>query len=213
MFHFLINVLLVLYLAVPSGEVEQISTPSPESTRLVILSPLPGQAVQGKVAIRGGTAVDGFQSYELTFAYSQDPTDTWFFIQEGQSAIVEGQLAQWDTSTLTDGDYSLRLTVTLVDGRQLTTVVPGVRVRNYTLIETDTPAPTPTLAAGAISPIPITPTFTETPLPPTPTPLPTNPASLSMSQITSSWFKGALIGLGVLVLLWVYQGIRHLTRK
>jgi hypothetical protein len=203
---------MVLYLAVP-GEVEQINTPSPQSTRLVILSPLPGQAVQGKVAINGSTAVDGFQSYELAFAYSQDPTDTWFLIQEGDSPINEGQIAQWDTSTITDGDYSLRLTVTLVDGRQLTTVVSGVRVRNYTPIETDTPAPTSTLAPGAISTPNITPSLTATPLPATPTPLPTNPASLSMNQVISSWGKGALISLGVLVFLWVYQGIRHLMRK
>ncbi len=69
---------------------------------------------------------------------------------------------------------------------QITLIVPGLRVRNYTPIETDTPTPLPPSAtsgpgtAAAAQPYPEhDPHPSATPLPPTPTPLPTNPAIIS----------------------------------
>jgi hypothetical protein len=196
----------------PAGE----NTPAPATpAEIGFQSPLPGQALQGIVVISGTTAVQGFHSARLEFAYSENPTNTWFLIQEFTEP-VKGELAQWDTSTITDGIYDLRLSVTLADGKQSKVILTGLRVRNYTPIETDTPTPelpTATPVPGD-TPIP-TPTLTPTatPVPPTPTPLPPNPAQLSRRDITGSMGKGALGILGIFALIGLYTSIRRLSRS
>jgi hypothetical protein len=120
-----------------------------------LTSPQPGQVVNGLVTLSGTADHPAFNRYELSFAYDEDTTDTWFSIGEPvDTRVIDGRLALWDTSTITDGDYSLRLRVWLQDGRSLEAVVPGVRVRNYSFDpvvptavppEADRPLPTPTL--------------------------------------------------------------------
>jgi len=130
-----------------------------------LTSPQPGQVVSGLVTLSGTADHPAFNRYEVSFAYVEDTTDTWFSIGEPvNTRVIDGRLALWDTSTITDGDYSLRLGVWLQDGRSLEAVVPGVRVRNYssdpvipTAVppEAGRPLPTPTLPgsqAGIESP-------------------------------------------------------------
>ncbi len=81
-----------------------------------IVSPTAGQIVQGSVVIRGSTFMDGFQAYDVDFIYYSIPTQTWFLIQESTAPIQDGILAVWDTTTITDGDYSLRMVVELTNG-------------------------------------------------------------------------------------------------
>src|SRR3990172_3307615 len=85
---------------------------------IAIYSPTPGQALQGIVSIQGNIAIADFQSAELSFTYSSDRRDTWFLIREFTEPASDDALAEWDTTTLTDGDYTLRLTVTLADKSQ-----------------------------------------------------------------------------------------------
>ena len=123
-----------------------------------LTSPQPGQVVSGLVTLSGTADHPAFNRYELSFAYDEDPTDTWFSIGEPvDTRVIDGRLALWDTSTITDGDYSLRLRVWLQDGRSLEAVVPGVHVRNYSTDpviptavppEAGRPQPTPTLPAA-----------------------------------------------------------------
>jgi hypothetical protein len=188
------------------------ATPEPGA---VILSPFPGQALQGLVPIKGNTAENGFTSAELEFSYTHDPTHTWFLINETDQSVTNGLLAQWDTTTLTDEIYDLRLTVLLNDGRRDSITVSGLRVRNYSPIETDTPTPvTPTsTTVPGDTPVPTkTPTPTVTPVPPTFTPLPPNPAQLSTQDITSSLGKGALVMLGMFAMMAIYYLV-SLARK
>ena len=187
------------------------TTPTPP--QLSLTSPLPGQALRGSVPILGNTAVQGFRSAELVFGYRNDSTGTWFLIQEISEPVVEAQLAQWDTSIISDGEYTLRLLVILEDGSQVTVDVPDLRVRNYTPVETDTPAPTATPAPGD-TPVPTdTPTPSDTPIPPTVTPLPTNPAQMNPEDIRLSLGKGALVAVGLFALLGLYQAIRNAINK
>ncbi len=187
---------------------EPTATPPP----INIASPLPGQALQGIVPIVINTNMEGFQSAELTFAYLDDATDTWFLIYESEQPVLDGELTQWDTTTLTDGEYSLRLVLTLQDESQVSAVVPDLRVRNYTAVETDTPIPTETPALGD-TPIPTnTPTSTRPPIPPTGTPLPPNPAQLTNQDITLSLGKGALGAFGAFAIIGLYAFIRNILR-
>jgi hypothetical protein len=168
-----------------------------------LTAPSAGQAIQGVVAILGTTAVDGFVSAELSFAYSGDPTGTWFLVAQTNMPVFEDVLASWDTTTLTDGDYVLRLRVYVADGTSTEIVVDGLRIRNYTPMETPTPAPTVVQPAQA-------PTATPTATPyPTPTALPRNPAEIGPGDLSGSVGLGALAGLVFLVLLGIYLWLRR----
>ncbi len=199
---------------VAAGPSAQVTLPF----QALISAPLPGQALRGNVVISGSSNVPRFQSAEISFAYAADPTGTWFLIQRSSVAVASGALAQWDTTTITDSDYNLRMTIHLSNGEQTVIEVQGLRVRNYTAIETDTPTPLPpsaTPAPGQVIEVPptATPAPTHTPVPPTPTPLPTNPAVLSSRQISASLGIGVASAAGLLLLLGAYQTIRRLTHR
>jgi hypothetical protein len=189
----------------------QVVTQNPQ-----IISPKPGQALQGNIPIVVDTTFQKFQSVELTFAYTNNPTKTWFLIYLGLQPVSNGPLAAWDTSLITDGDYDLRMVVTFLDGSQQSVDVPGVRVRNYSPVETDTPMPaTPTSPpATADTPIPtIAATYPPSQPPPAATPLPPNPAELHQQDVWLNAGKGALAIFGLFALGGLYQAVRSLGRR
>ena len=201
----------------PSGTAAQTAQASPTHAPGVRLqSPQGGQALQGSVPILGNTDVAGFQSASLYFGYRNDPTHTWFLIAQSDQAVKDGSLAQWDTTTITDGDYDLRLIVILDDGSQEVANVAGLRVRNYSVVETNTPtpvAPTATAVPGNTAIPTITSTPSATPLAPTGTPFIPNPAQINSIDIASSMGKGALAIIGLFALMGAYQGVRSLGKK
>ena len=199
----------------PEASTPAVSTPEEVAASAAILSPRPGQALQGTVPILVDTAVDGFEAVELTFAYAINPTGTWFTIFQGNQPVAGEALAQWDTSQISDGLYTLRLMVRLSDGTQQTIDVAGLRVRNYTAIESDTPTPVTPSATPPPKDTPIpsaTPTPTDTPLPPTPTLQPTNPAVLGKTQVLASVAEGGLVALGLFALAGLYGVLRWMRR-
>ena len=72
----------------------------------------------------------------MAFGYQDDPTATWFLIEQSAEPVKKGLIASWDTSTITDGEYQLRVRVILADGKVAEAIVPNLRVRNYTPVET-----------------------------------------------------------------------------
>ena len=181
-------------------------------TGIRITSPVSGATLRGLVDISGTTAVDGFFSAELSFAYASSLTPTWFLIASINQPLSDGLLAQWDTNLITDGDYDLRLRVTLQDGSVLDSVVNGLRIRNLTPTETITSVPTITPefyeTAAPTSP----PTFTPVPTAtrrPTPTPLPPNPAAVTQPEITSSLICGLIIAFLVFVVIGFLLRLRR----
>jgi len=193
---------------------------APQLDQVVISAPLPGQALQGDIIITGNTAIDGFLASEISFGYSGDTTDTWFSIHYSTVPVENDLLTHWDTTTITDGDYTLRLVIDTVDGSQITLLVPGLRVRNYTPIETDTPTPLPPSAtSGPGTPLPPSATPSMTPIPsatqppPTPTPLPTNPAIISEKDVSFTIIEGAGVGIGLLSLFGILVGVRQWLHK
>jgi hypothetical protein len=229
----LFGLILVLVLAAGSSvsaaapDLQQTAGPgtgTPEATpvpQAQILSPLPGQALQGGVQINGNTFVPGFRSAELLFTYRSAPglpplPETWFLIVPMGAPIANSVLALWDTTTISDGIYDLRLVVNLDNGEQDIVTIEGLRVRNYSAIETDTP--TPVLPTGTPDPLSLppataTPTPTITPVPPTPTDLPPNPAQLSNQQVFSSLGKGALAVIGFFALMGIYAAVGRIMKR
>ena len=181
------------------------------SPPVAITSPAPEEVLRGPVTITGKVDVPSFVSAQLDFAYASNPTNTWFIIQTFVPPLVDSTLATWDTTSITDGDYILRLRVNLEDGTSQEVTVP-VKIGNDAL-------PTPTLAPTAtpqpdvvLVPTPFlvaaSPTPTEVPRP-TPTALPTNPAALGQTQIYASLGRGALVILGLFALAGIIIRVRR----
>jgi hypothetical protein len=183
------------------------------SSPVAVVSPRPGEALQGVVTISGSSAVDGFTAMEVSFAYSSDTGRTWFLIQESQQPVSGGALATWDTTTITDGDYDLRLLVSLKDGTQQQVLVKGLRVRNYTPVEASTPTVTPRVSATPRPTLAPSGTPTRTPIPLTATPLPPNPAQLTRVDYFTSLVQGGAIVLVLFLALGIYLGIKALLKR
>jgi hypothetical protein len=180
-----------------------------------ITFPLTGQALQGMVAVTGTSATDGFDSAEITFAYEDNTTDTWFQIASSDQPVTDGVLTTWDTSTITDGTYILHLRVQLKDGTYRDAFVTGLRVHNYTPTETATPTASATPAPSATAPTPTSIPPTDTPPPPTSTPyitptqLPANPIILDRFDIYTGLGVGALAVATLFILFGIYARLRR----
>lgn len=205
----------VLLLLIPSSSAigQVISTRKGE-----IRSQVDGQAIFGIVPVEGNTLVEGFFSWELNYGFVEDTTGTWFLIAESVEPINDGLLAEWDTTQITDGDYNLRLTLFLEEGRRSHTTVRGLRVRNYSPIETDTPEPTLTSTPYTVTPLPSnTPSPTQIPtataIPPTITPLPTNSLELPSTALSNSMMRGAAGVLALFIVIGLYTSIKRTLRK
>jgi hypothetical protein len=175
------------------------------SDNAVITNPQAGQVIQGTISITGTDIIEGFLGAEVAFAYSGDSLGTWFPIGSSDQPVEEGTLAVWDTSAITDGNYSLRLRIHLSDGSIRDILVPELRVRNYSLVETPTPTPT-VLAATAV------PTRTITMAPtvfPTPTLLRPNEAVITPSDVTKSIMYGGVAAMAILLAIGIYGWIRR----
>jgi len=183
-----------------------------EESQFVISSPTEGQIVQGVVVVTGTISALGLSTYELSFSYAEDATQTWFVLATSSEPVFEGELGIWDTTTLTDGDYTLRIRTFMLDGSVQETLVRGLRVRNYTPVPTATYTPTVTPVVQFAAPTAqlIAPALdTATPSLPTPTPLPPNPASLQNIAISGALGRGALLALLLFVIFGLLLRLRR----
>jgi hypothetical protein len=124
---------------------------------------------------------------------------------------VDSTLATWDTTSITDGDYVLRLRVNFEDGTFQEVTVP-IKIGND-ILPTPTLEPTATLEPETVLiPTPFllaaSPTPTDVPRS-TPTALPPNPASLGQNQIYASLGRGALVILGLFALAGLIIRVRR----
>ncbi len=172
-------------------------------------SPAPGEALQGNVPVVVYAQADGFTQAEVFFGYTGDASGARFPLGSSAIPLSAQTIVLWDTTLISDGDYTLYLVVTGAQGKTQESQVAGVRVRNYSPVETDTPAPTQTAAPGAPTATPQPPAPTLTPPVPTATPLPPNPAEITPLQVFSSVVSGAAAGLGLLALAGLYLTVRR----
>jgi hypothetical protein len=174
---------------------------------LAISYPTGGETLTGSVPINIAVNQPGLNAWELSFAFIENPTDTWFLLASGNTPF-EGEILRWDTTVLTDGDYVLRLRATLSDASRDALVSP-LKIRNYT---TDATAPAPDITAtqpsGPVaSPTPTLIIALTQPTRQTPTPLPPNPAILYNEDIAEAALRGAGYSLVVFtaigLLAWI----------
>jgi len=196
-----------------------------EAGLAAITSPLEGAIVSGIAPISGTATHPQFQRYELAFAFSPNPTETWFSIQEpANTQVVNDLLGRWDTTGIADGVYDLRLRVYWSEQDFIETVVRNVRVQNATPTAVLSPTETPTPLATLPQPTPVTPTpvggsISPTVIAPTPTPgaaaLPgaSLPNGLTEASLRAAFLQGVRLTLVSFALLGAYAALKAATRR
>ncbi|MCL4268927.1 MAG: hypothetical protein KJZ72_05255 [Anaerolineales bacterium] len=187
-----------------------------QDTPVALTSPQTEETLRGQVEIQGKMDLPNFSSAELSFAYASDSGENWFTIQTFPQPVAGPVLATWDTTSVTDGDYSLRLRVFLQDGTFQDDIISDLKIRNDELPPTATV--TPTDAVFNFQPLdqpPGTSAASEgTPTPaiiyPTSTLLPVNPASLTVSSIVGIFWRSALV---ILILFAFFSLILRLRKN
>jgi hypothetical protein len=196
-------------------EITEQSTPQPGLPSIGITYPLDGNILTGIIPITGTITLPGFNLWELSFSYINNPTDTWFILKSGTETL-NGEIYTWDTNALTDGDYVLRLRVYFSDAYRNVLVSP-VKVRNYSKeppAPTQTPTITETLPATATTTPPEA-TITSMPtLRPTPTAPPPNPVILTNEEIIESLLRGAsYVALAFFLLAAFYYLLQRFSKR
>lgn len=115
----------------PSAKVTAPLAPPPGSIgcvpdQLVFIVPQPGEQLKGKIAPRVTVNFPdlGFFKYE----YAAAGSDEWMTIAADNQIRIDYELSLWDTTTLTPGDYQLRLVATNNLGEALPPCMIPVRV-------------------------------------------------------------------------------------
>ncbi len=76
----------------------------------------PGETLSGVVEIQGSAFDDDFLFYKLEYGAGKVPTE-WVAIGDIYTTRVENNiLGHWDTSGVSSGTYTLRLTLVYADG-------------------------------------------------------------------------------------------------
>ena len=94
----------------------------------MISAPSPGDEVKGTISISGTADVPnfGFYKYEVAPMGSQN----WATIAANRNPVKNDELGKWNTASVTNGDYFLRLVITDNVGESLEPCVIAVRVLN-----------------------------------------------------------------------------------
>ncbi len=99
--------------------------------QVIINSPEPGQEISGSTTLRGVINIPNFGFYKYEFA--PQGSEQWSTIAAGDKINPDKEpgdwkLGAWNTSTLTPGDYQIRLVVIDNLGAVLTPCIVPVRV-------------------------------------------------------------------------------------
>jgi penicillin-binding protein 1C len=142
---------------------------STDHPQVFITRPNPGSTVYGVVPVVGTVQLPNFERYEVQYGIGNNPQG-WGWISGPHLAQVrDGLLAEWNTTHLAPGPYTLRITAfSREQGQMEARVQVIVAAPTETPVPTEPPSPTP---EAMFMP---TPTFTPTPGPTsTPTLVPT----------------------------------------
>jgi hypothetical protein len=204
----LVGCLLILIAVCGHGNAKASSGPGPAiqatiAPSIFIQSPREGQALQGVETIEGKIRGDGLLEGKVSFSYagqSGGDETTWFFIADIEPEVEDSSQASfkinWDTSQITDGNYDLRVVARYRGGGAIFELVPNIRIRNLSAVETPTPGPAPVGETQA----PTEPAASPVPVRDAPTALPPNPVVLESESLFRTW-RGVGIGVAVLFLL------------
>lgn len=133
------------------------ATPAPPpalSVQLSILSPGEGETVSGLITVYGSVDLPNLNSYELQYGETHDPgAFSGAVAGPFSGTVIQGPVAQWDTTGMAEGAYTLRLLARDNQGAQY-----EARVRVFIA------SPLPTFEPPSPTPVFVEPTATWTPV-------------------------------------------------
>jgi hypothetical protein len=158
-----------------------LAAPLLQEQRPMLAQPEPDAAVRGVVQMVGTATHPQFQRYELYYAPWPVPSDqSWIFIGDAHFQQQPlGLLGTWDSRSVPDGAYGLRVRVVKQDGNYIDGEPRRVLVVNTRPLEPPTPTEAPAVAVEATNTppptaLPATPTIVvDVPIVPTVAPEPT----------------------------------------
>lgn len=182
-------------------------SPFPQLDLVRIQSPVDGDFLQGSVQIIGTATGNGLQTIEISFRYQDSQSQSWFVINKSTTPVVDDIIATWDTSTIADGVYQIRVLAIFENGRELEKIVNNLNVRNYTAfdpIKTENPEVLSTKnLQNQIVTVEATPTLRSSP-----TPMPPNEMVISQSQFIATAIQGGILGVLFLFVIALFILIR-----
>jgi len=172
------------------------------STGIEIQTPQAADVLKGSVEVKGSVSESGFISASLYYAYADTTVETWFLIQTISQPVTDGVLAIWDTSSISDGNYKLKLSVLRKSGEIQEVVVDHLQVRNYTPAQVV--APTQAVEVEVLQ------TATEIPGKPviTVTAYPNNRAAVAVTSVADEIKNGLIVGIFCILAFGIYTSIR-----
>jgi len=114
-----------------------------QGAQVIITSPQENATARGLVVIKGSASVPAFQFYKVEYGRGADPSDWHLIGSTVPNPVIDGVLAQWDTTALPDGVYTLRLQAVKMDGNYEEYYARQIVVANKRPTETPTPEATP----------------------------------------------------------------------
>ena len=179
----------------------------PQLDLVRISSPTQGEYLQGIIQIIGTVTGNDLARVEVSFRYQDNQSESWFLIDQFDEPIVDDVLARWDTSTIADGEYQIRVLAVYSDGREQEAIIKNLFIRNYTPfdpIKTENPALEQTLVSDDMPAITtITPTLRSSP-----TPMPPNEIIVTEEQFLRTAVQGAILGILFLFVIVMFIIIR-----
>jgi hypothetical protein len=139
-----------------------LAAPAAQEARPIIAQPAQNAPVRGVVQIVGSATHPQFQRYELYFTPWPPPSDqSWVFIGDAHFNPVQlGLLGTWDSRSVTDGTYGLRVRVVKQDGNYIDSEPRTVEVANLRQVASPTPEATVATAEPLPTPVDEVPTPT-----------------------------------------------------
>ncbi len=113
--------------ALPPGTTPTGQTGGCVAGSINISVPKSGEEIRGSVELKGDADVPNFGFYKYEFA----PLGSveWAAIEANRTPVKDGSLGKWDTSSIPQGDYQLRLVVTDNQGNELPACVIPIRIK------------------------------------------------------------------------------------
>jgi len=173
-----------------------------------ILSPQKDEVLQGNIDIIGTATGIGFQYAEVSFRFHNSESGTWFLISQIGEPKIDELLTNWDTSTIVDGDYELKIQAYYEDGHTIESILGNLRIRNYSAIETVTPTKIQSqMIESTKIPSEITESLSSKKL--YATPMPNNELEIELQEIMVYAMRGAVIGVLLLIVIGIWLIIRR----
>jgi len=184
-----------------------------QGAQVIITSPQENATVRGLVIIRGSATIPSFQFFKVEYGRGASPADWHLIGSTRPEPVIDGILAQWDTTSLPDGVYTLRLQAVKNDGNYQEYFVRQLVVANKRATETPTPTASPEPTRGPSPTAGPTPTLailqpTAALALPTPTPTPVRPQRQAMPQLpVANWGEAFCMGAGTMVAIFAVVGL------